>query len=118
MCWARRDARATPRSDRRHSCSTKELGACTNKDATRATLLTAGRLSPVEGGRTLALWGGALVELCGDRARQLARAFPFDRIDAVDSTGRPLVLHERTLFRWSPAHGWRRLFVAPDLPSD
>jgi hypothetical protein len=71
-------------------------------------LLAAQKLLPVEGGRTLAVYQHSLVELCEGGGRQIYRAFPFERIAAVDSAGRPLVAADGVVARWSPAHGWRR----------
>jgi hypothetical protein len=76
-------------------------------------MLRVATLWPVEGARTLAVYNRSLIELCDDGARQIYRSFPFESVDAVDSAGRPLVVHGGQLVRWSPVHGWRRLFAAP-----
>lgn len=105
----------------REQCWSSEpdvLGRCTNKSAVRSALLAAAYLIPAEGARTLAVYGGGVIELCGAGARQIYRAFPFARIDAVDAVGRALVMQDMTLLRWSPVHGWRalRTFVDPTPP--
>ena len=94
------------------------LGRCPKKSGADSDMLRASTLLPVEGGRTLSVYGHAVVELCPEGVRQIYRVFPFDAIDAVDPAGRLLVMKGRTLLRWSPVHGWRKLktFVAPVRP--
>ena len=94
-----------------------ELDRCTKRDATRSQLLQAATLLPAEGARTLAVYEHSVIELCGSGARQIYRTFPFERIDAVDDAGRLLVVRKDTLLRWSPLHGWRRLYALPTPPS-
>ena len=83
---------------------------CTTRNRARSAMLVAKTLLPIEGARTLAVYDGSLVEICGDRARQIYRRFPFDQVSAVDSVGRPLVARNGSVLRWSPTHGWRRLY--------
>ena len=89
--------------------------SCSRRIPTVSAMLRVSTLWPVEGARTLAVYERSLVELCDDGARQIYRSFPFEEIAAVDSVGRPLVVHRGTLLRWSPTHGWRRLFTAPAI---
>jgi hypothetical protein len=97
-----------------HGASSTRYARC---DAHHDRALLEAGLSPVEGGRTLAVYSGSLVELCGHGARQVYRAFPYERIDATDASGRPLVVRGGALLQWSPAHGWRRLFALPEPPT-
>jgi hypothetical protein len=104
----------------RERCRTDPVGAldrCTKRDTTRSQLLQAATLLPAEGARTLAVFEHGVIELCGTGARQIYRAFPFERIDAVDDAGRLLVVRKDTLLRWSPLHGWRQLYALPALPA-
>jgi hypothetical protein len=89
------------------------LTSCSRRIPTVSSMLRVATLWPVEGARTLAVYNRSLIELCDDGARQIYRSFPFESVDAVDSAGRPLVVHGGQLVRWSPVHGWRRLFAAP-----
>jgi hypothetical protein len=89
------------------------LGACPGRDPSRSAMLAAKTLLPVEGGRVLSVFQGSLVELCPGGARQIYRAFPFDRLAAVDHVGRPLVVRNGLLLRWSAGDGWRRLYGTP-----
>lgn len=79
-------------------------------DAVTSDMLFAKTLLPVEGARTLAVHEGGAVELCTRGARQIYRSFPYERIDAVDVAGRPIVATHEAVVRWSPQHGWRRVF--------
>ena len=103
-CWIGKDS-----LDRR---------ACSITDAPRWQMFMMKTLQPVEGGRTLALYRGSLIQLCGDAARQIYRQFPFERVLAVDAAGHPIVGTRTAVLRWSPAHGWRRLFHEAEWPSD
>src|SRR5262249_10265731 len=89
---------------------------CAPASSAQARILEAATLIPAEGARTLATWQGSLIELCGNGARQIYRKFPVEEIAATDSVGRPLVMRAKTLFRWSPVNGWRKLFTVPDVP--
>lgn len=89
------------------------LTSCSRRIPTVSAMLRVATLWPVEGARTLAVYERSLIELCDDGARQIYRSFPFDKVDAIDSVGRPLVVNDGKLLRWSPVHGWRRLFAAP-----
>ena len=77
-------------------------------------------LRPREGARALAVYGGALIELCTGGVRQVYREFPFERLDAVDASGRALVMNGGNLLRWSPQTGWRKLraFEAPSVEEE
>jgi len=88
---------------------------CERPMAKRRELLQASTLSPVEGGRTFAVYSGSVIEVCTRGARQIYRAFPLTKIDAVDPAGGILAMKGMTLLRWSPVHGWRKLktFVDP-----
>ncbi len=76
----------------------------------RVHSLVMAQLQPTIGARVLFVERGALVELCGLRARPLAHAFGDEPIAAVDAGGRPLVIHDGHLWRWSPRFGWRELY--------
>jgi hypothetical protein len=86
------------------------LSSCSRRIPTVSSMLRVATLRPIEGARALAVYAGGLIELCEDGARQVYRAFPFPSIDAVDAQGRPLVVRGGELLRWSPVHGWRRLY--------
>jgi hypothetical protein len=78
-------------------------------------MLEAYTLLPAEGARSLAVFEGGLVELCPGGARLVHRRYPFRRVDAVDSVGRPLQVRDDAVYRWSPIHGWRRLSPEPPV---
>ena len=84
-------------------------GRCRNRDPARRALMEAAMLAPREGARALSLYRGSLIELCPAGVRQVYRAFPFDHLDAVDASGRALVMNGGDLLRWSPSAGWRKL---------
>ncbi len=86
------------------------LTSCTKRVPAISTMLRVATLRPAEGARALAVYSGALIELCEDGARQVYRTFPFSKVDAVDAQGRPLIVNGSDLLRWSPVHGWRRLY--------
>lgn len=89
-----------------------KLVSCSKRIPSVSEMLRVATLRLVEGARTLAVYGGSLIELCGDSARQIYRAFPFATVAAVDSAGRSLVVDGGAILRWSPLHGWRRLYKA------
>jgi hypothetical protein len=78
--------------------------------ALKQTMLVAKTLFPAEGARTLAVFDGSLIEVCAKGARRISRDYPFERVDAVDWVGRPIVVRGNTVLRWG-AHGWRRLYT-------
>ena len=92
-----------------------QLGRCKNPQLGRREMLQAAWLTPREGGRTLAVYRNSLIELCAGGVRQVYREFPFDHLDAVDASGRALVMNGLDLLRWSPSVGWRKLrtFAGP-----
>jgi hypothetical protein len=102
----------------RSKCLAKDDEDCTTPTPQREALRLLSTVLPIEGGRTLGVYGGSLIELCPGGARQIYRAYPLDHLDAVDATGRALVLHDGALLRWSPVHGWRRLFALPSAPTE
>jgi hypothetical protein len=101
----------------RSKCLAKDDEDCTQPTPQRDALRLLSTVLPIEGGRTLGVYRGSLIELCPGGARQIYRAYPLDHLDAVDATGRALVLHEGALLRWSPVHGWRRLLALPPAPT-
>jgi len=97
----------------RSKCLAKDDADCTQPTPQRDALRLLSTVLPIEGGRTLAVYRGSLIELCPGGARQIYRAYPLDHLDAVDTAGRALVLHDGALLRWSPVHSWRRLLTLP-----
>ena len=94
-------------------------GKCQKRQPARRALMEAAMLSPREGARALALYRNSLIELCSAGVRQVYREFPFDHLDAVDASGRALVMNGVDLLRWSPSVGWRKLKTFADAkPSD
>lgn len=98
-------------------------GRCKKRNPDRRRLMEAAMLSPREGARALSLYGRSLIELCSAGVRQVYREFPFDHLDAVDASGRALVVNGLDLLRWSPSSGWRKLKTfaearPPDQGSD
>ncbi|MCE9580691.1 MAG: hypothetical protein K8W52_46650 [Deltaproteobacteria bacterium] len=88
-----------------------ESAPCEARDPRRrARSLMMAQLQPTIGARALFVERGTLVELCGLRAHPIAHAFGDDPIVAVDGGGRPLVIRDGHLWRWSPRYGWRELF--------
>jgi hypothetical protein len=92
--------------------------SCEMTDSPYWQMVAMRTLRPVEGARTLAVFGPNLVEVCDRGTRQIYRAFPFGAVTAVDAAGRPLVVFDNDVLRWSPRHGWRALYVRPRLRTD
>jgi hypothetical protein len=114
----RYEIRCTGQTDGFDTDDRDDHAACgPRRDLRRDRSLLVAALQPTIGARVLFVDQGALVELCGLRAHPLAHAFGAEPIAAVDAGGRPLVVREGALWRWSPRYGWRVLFEGAPAPA-